>query len=1042
MTELGKTNSFLRNSIFYMLQKISLILLSAWFCTQAWGQQITVTGTASETKTKLPIEYASVALLRADSSIVAVQRTDESGHFIISGNQKDSHILKISQVGYQTLTRQLNDAQPGDTLKLGHLSLASTENMLNVATVSATLQRVEQKGDTTQFNAGAYRVPQGSTLQSLIKQLPGVEIDDKGKITWNGKEVKEFLINGKDFFKGDTETAMKNLPTDLVNRIKAYDKKSDYSEMTGVDDGEETTVLDISTKKSIQDTWVGLLDGGYGNHDRYTGRVFLSRFSDRFSFTAFGGMNNINDKTIDGGYHHRMSNGLVTKKNAGLEFSWENKKEKDEKNRLEIEGNINFNYFDSNLIGTTNSETFLSAGRHSSFQNSWQNDNSKNTDFRSVFRFRWNLTPQTILMFRPQYSYSRNRQNSHSLSATFNEDPYLIPGVEQPLDQIMSENSATLYPELYSIWLNANLRHSLEKDYSHYVGGNLNLVHKLKKPKRSISLQANGGYSTGKNKAYSLSNIRYNETTGNQSRFLNQYRMTPTHNYNYRLRSNYTEPFGKGWVAKLGYAFDFKHTESNRSLYNLDSLAYEPYRSLFPGYEHFGDAENHPELGIIPTEDEVLNAIRDLRNSQYATYEYTDHTASLGMRFKNKAIRFNADLKFNPERTRMHYNRPGQRIDTLITRKVFKVAPSLRFKYKFSNTSQLDLYYYGYSSQPSMTDLLAIVDDSNPLNINIGNPGLDPSWNNNVRVYFNSYNTEKQRNIMTGVYYSQVKDAVSNRMIYDEQTGIRYMRPENINGNWNVSSMFLLSSGIGKKKLFNISSMTTFFYNNNVGYTGRMGQQTYACKSPYTKPAVAEPHNYDYYEKIFASAESVKNTTRNLNVGENIKASYRGEWYEIGLKGRGKYQHARASVQDNANMDTWNFSYGGNLSFNFKFGLNLYTEIQMNSRRGYNDASMNTDELVWNAQISQSFLRNRAASLSIDFYDILRNQTNISRQLTATQRTDSWNNSINSFFMVRFTYQLNIFNGKHKKGASNYHSPYGGRHMMRMGSGSMHRHIY
>lgn len=1025
-----------------MSLRITLVLLSAWIGSCAWGQNLTVTGTATETKTQLPVEYASVALLRPDSSVITVQRTDENGAFSISGNTQESQILKISQVGYETLTRRLHATQPNDTLRLGRLSMTSTENMLNVATVSAALQRVEQKGDTTQFNAGAYRVPQGSTLQSLIKQLPGVEIDDKGKITWNGKEVKEFLINGKDFFKGDTETAMKNLPTDLVSRIKAYDKKSDYSEQTGIDDGEEKTVLDISTKEKLNGSWMALIDGGYGNHDRYTGRAFLSRFTDRFSFTAFGAMNNINDKTIGGGYRHYMSSGLVSKKNAGINFSWENGKEKDDKNRFEIEGSLMYNRTDNDKTGKTNSETFLSTGHSSSFQDSWRHQVADNTYLNSSFRIKWNLTPKTILTFRPQYTFEQSKNRNNSRSATFNADPYDIAGMNSPLDSIFNQHAEELYPDLYRILINTNLHQFKGEQESHYVGGTLNLVQRLKKPQRSISVVASGGYTTGKNKSYNLSNIRYNSTGNQPDQFLNQYSSTPTNDYNYRIRSSYTEPVGKGWTAKMDYAFEFKHTESNRSRYNLDSLAYDPYKTLFPGYENFGDAELHPELGIIPTDYEVLNAIRDLRNSQYATYEYLDHTAVAGIRFKNKSIRFYADVKFNPERTRMHYNRPGQHIDTLITRKVFKVAPSLRFKYKFSKTSQFDFYYYGFSSQPSMTDLLAVVDDANPLNVTLGNPGLEPSWNNKIRIYYNNYHTQKQRNIMTGMYFSHTSNAISNKMIYDETTGKRYSRPENIDGNWNIGSMFLVSSGIGQKKLFNISSMTTASYNNAVGYTGIMNttpENKNAAKGP------AARHNYEYYEKLFASSESVKNTTRNLNLGETLKASLRGNWYEFGLKGKVRYQHARASVQKDTDMDSWNFSYGGNVSLNFNFGLNLYTEIQMDSRRGYSDASMNTNELVWNAQISQSFLRSKAATLSIDFYDILHKQTSISRQLTATQRIDSWDNAINSFFMVRFTYQLNLFNGKNKDKQKSktpgFRSPHGGSYpamrMMPMGGHHM-----
>lgn len=368
----------------------------------------------------------------------------------------------------------------------------------------------------------------------------------------------------------------------------------------------------------------------------------------------------------------------------------------------------------------------------------------------------------------------------------------------------------------------------------------------------------------------------------------------------------------------------------------------------------------------------------------------------------------------------MAYNRPSQ-LDTLVTRSVFNVSPQVRFRYKFSKTQNLDINYRGSSSQPSMTDLLAVVDDSNPLSISMGNPGLKPSWNDNFRINYNSYNATRQQGIMMGIDGSLTRNAISNRMVYDETTGVRYLRPENINGNWNGRGMFMFNSAIGKEKLFNISTNTSLSYDNSVGYVSSRSSNAATLAMPYgnlmpladaTATATVN-RDYAYYNNIFNSAASAseKNTTRTLGVSENLNLSYRKSWFDVGLLGKLNYQHARATVQNNANMDTWNFSYGANANLIFDFGLSISTDISMSSRRGYTDASMNTNELLWNAQIAQSFLKKKAATISLQFYDILQKQSNISRSLSATQRTDSWSNAINSYFMVHFIYKLNIFPG-------------------------------
>lgn len=1017
-----------------MKRLILLPLLCLMAVTGARAQQYVVAGTAVDSKSKNPVGYATAALLKPDSTAVMASGTDDDGLFRLTAKEPGKYIVKLSYIGYSPVTRNVELTEENDSVNVGTLTLASNDNVLRSATVTAAAARVEQKGDTTMFNASAYRVPEGSTLESLVKQLPGVEVGDDGTIKWNGKTVQEFLINGKDFFKGDTKTAMKNLPTELVSKIKAYDKKSDYTEQTGIDDGEETTVLDIATKRELNQSWVTNLDLAYGSHDRYSGRFFGTRFTDNSRITAFGSANNTNDQGFGGprGFGGG-GGGLVATKDAGLDFSWENGKQRREAGRIELGGNVRYRHSNSDNLSTSNSETFLTSGASSSFSNSWSHNVNKNTSVNTSFRLEWNPDSMTNINFRPSYSYSESHNHGSSRSATFNDDPYEVTGEGNPLDSIFSQSGKAGYdasrtvldnlyytnPALYALIVNTNERFSLGDSHSHNVSGDLNVVRRLNSAGRNISLRASAGWSKSESNSFSISNIQYRENKDSKS-FLNQYSTTPSKNYNYSARLGYVEPLGKNWFAELRYQFSYKYSQSDRSRYNLDSLAHDPYYTLTGGaYADYGSDSSYPVIGSLPNVDDVLNYVRDLNNSQYATYKYYDHTATVGIRYNTKEVRFNAGVDFNPEKTKMAYNRPGQGIDTLITRNVFNVSPQVRLRYRFSNTNQLEVRYRGSSSQPSMTDLLAVVDDSDPLSISMGNPGLKPSWQNSLRVNYNGYNATRQQGIMTGIDFSQTKNSVSNRMVYDEATGVRYMRPDNISGNWNGRGMFMFNSAVGKQKLFNISTFTTLSYDNAVGYvsvkpssnTPAATNTLVALDNTGTETA---GHDYNYYMNIFNSASSQKNTTRTLGVDENLNASYRTSWFDIGVLGRVNYQHARASVQDNANMDTWNFAYGANANFNFDFGLSISTDIRMNSRRGYSDASMNTNELLWNAQIAQSFLKGKPLTISVQFYDILQKQSNVSRTLSATQRTDSWNNAINSYFMVHAIYRLNIFAGGSK----------------------------
>ena len=278
-----------------------LLLVFALFAASAWAQKTyVVSGKVIDSATRQPIEFATAQLLRPNNTMANGMSTDNAGGFTLKTAAAGKYTVKVSYVSYKTATREVTFSEKNDTIRLGTLELEPSAQALGEAVVSATQARVEQKEDTTVYNASAYRTPVGSTLEALVEQLPGVEVSDDGTITWNGKTVSEFLINGKDFFKGDTKIAMKNLPVELVSKLKAYDKKSDYTEQTGIDDGEETTVLDITTKKKLDASWVNNVDLGYGTKDRYTGRLFSTRFTERSRVSLYGSANNTSDRGFGG----------------------------------------------------------------------------------------------------------------------------------------------------------------------------------------------------------------------------------------------------------------------------------------------------------------------------------------------------------------------------------------------------------------------------------------------------------------------------------------------------------------------------------------------------------------------------------------------------------------------------------------------------------------------------------------------------------------------------------------------------------------------
>ena len=1004
------------------MKKILLSLVLTLVATVMVAQKYVVVGTVKNAETNAALPYATASLTQNEKTMAAMtSRTD--GSFTLTVKTTGKFTLKVSYIGFDTKTQSINITDKTDTLRVGTISLTPREDMLGTAVVTGTAAKVEQKEDTTVFNANAYRVPEGSTLEALIKQLPGAEIDDNGKVKINGQEVTEFLINGKDFFKGDTDIAMKNLPTNLVSKIKSYKKKSDYTEMTGIDDGEETNVLDISTKRELNQTWVSNIDLAYGTKDRYSAKAFVNYFTDQARITLYGSANNVNDRGFGG--WGRGGGGVTASKEGGLDFSWENGKEKKEAGRLELGGNARYNHRTSHSLSTNSTETFLTSSSSTrSFSNGFSRSYNSSTNFNTSFRVRWNPDTLTMIMFRPSYSFSKGKGNSSNRSATFNDDPYEVDGevISDPLDVMFAHAEiGNVNPQLLAIAVNRQLRESMNDNNNHNVNGTLNITRRIGNEGRNVSLRLNAGYSESESNNYSISNIDYvkNGVANDKPTFRNQYTASPSKNYNYSARLSYSEPLGNNWFAETRYEYSHRYSDSNRSLYNLNE--YDEGNSLWGNY---GSAINI--FGTVPAEGDLLLAVRDDYNSQYATYTNNDHNANLGVRYNTKEIRFNAGVDFKPQHTKMEYTRPGQ-IDTIVTREVFNWAPNVRLRYRFSNTTNLDINYRSSSSQPSMTNLLEVIDDSNPLSISMGNAGLKPSWNHNMNIDFRTYNTEAQRGIFAGIRGSMTQNSVTNKSIYDTETGRNFSRPENIDGNWNASGNFGFNTALGESKLWNISANSNMGYSNSVGYISTRTEGI-------GEPPADKPGAMAFYKNVFANSESIKSTTNTLNLGERLRFGYRATYWDFGVFGNVNYQKSKSDVQERANLETWNFDYGADLNINTDFGLRFSTDLRINSRRGYSSAEMNTNEVLWNAQISHSFLKGKAATLSIQLYDILREQSSISRSISAYQRTDSWTYGIHSYCMVHFIYKLNIFGGQKSEGGE---SKGGGAGMPGMGGRGM-----
>lgn len=990
--------------------KSFLLLFLTFFSLSAGAQKVTVTGKVTETSTGESLPGATVLLLSPkDSSQVTGGAASMSGTFSLPAVKAGRYLLKVSFMGYQTQIRDITLQSKRKNLDLGVISLDENAKIMKEAVVEAKLAQVEMKEDTFVYNAAAFRTAEGAMLEELVKKLPGAEVDDDGNITINGKSVKKIMVDGKEFFSNDTKMAMKNLPTKMIEKIKSYERKSDYSRVTGIDDGDEETVLDLTVKKGMKEGWLINADGAYGTEDRYSGKLSVNRFMDNYHFSLIGSANNINDRSM-GGWGGRGGRGggggagIVTSQMAGVNFAWENGKKDDEAGLLKTGGNVRFSRTSTENESFTNSQTFLTGS--SKWTNSTSFSNPVNWNLNADFRLEWKPDSMTNLIFRPSYSHSENRNNGESESVTFNQDPFNY--MTDPLHEYLHFDD----PE--EIRVNSNHRITDSEGVNNSGSMDFQINRRLGKPGRNITLNAAGGFNKSSSLSNSLSLVNYYQKSEGAYDYTRQRNVNPSESWNVRGRFSYTEPITQNLNLQASYQFQYRFSDSDRSVYSLDSLL---------SREEIAELGLTPEdlyLGNIPGIDtEAL--VQDWVNSQYATYNEYNQDANLMVRYNKKfeneqELRINGGVSFQPQKTLLDYKK--HLVDTTVTRHVFNWAPRLDVRWRISKTSQLRARYNGGMSQPSMTNLIEVIDNSNKQNVTAGNAGLESSWTNNFNLFYNGYETERQMGWSVYSFFSMTDRSISNATIYDESTGNRYSRPMNIDGNWNVGGNLMFNTALGSKKLFNISTNTNLSHSNSVGYiSSSVNIADYIGTETVT--------TMDQMATLFNNVPLNKATTRSTNVGETLRFNFRMDYgetstVEASLNGGFNYQHARNDQQEKANLDTWSFNYGGSLLVSTPWDMTFSTDIGPQYRRGYSDEEMNTTELIWNAQISQNFkkwLRGQDLALSIQWFDILKERSNISRSISATQRSDTQTNTIHSYLMVHLIYKLNLLGNREARAA-------------------------
>ena len=945
------------NNVIHIVMKSGkclLMLLMILFSPMAFAQQsgVNVTGSVVEQGSDTPIEQATVRLLNVkDSAMVRGVVSARNGSFTLKNVKKGSYLLHITFIGYDPLYQPLQITGKKNPVNVGKLELSDGAIELGEAVVIGKAPEITVRNDTVEYNADSYKVTEGSVLEDLLKKMPGVEVDSEGKITVNGKEVKKVMVDGKEFFSDDPKVASKNLPAKMIDKLQVLDKKSDMAQMTGFDDGEEETVINLTVKPGMKQGWFGNAYGGYGSKDRYEGNAMVNRFVNNDQITFMGGANNTNNmgfsdlastmfSGMGGGGGRRggfgAGSGITSSGNAGLNFSKEFKPDK-----LTLGGNTRYSHSDNDARSKSDRQNIL-PGDSSSYDNSEAMSRTKSDNFGVDFRLEWKPDTMTQLIFRPSFSLSHSMNDNFSDATTLDNERDTV-----------NTNKSSNYSESNGYNLNASI------DFSR----------KLNNKGRVFSATLSGGNSDSYSDGMNRSDIVYfNQTDALKNSIIDQRSRYDNKGFNYRAYVSWVEPIGHNNFIQATYSISQRKQEALKNVYNQDA-------------------------------DGIYNVL-DSAYSQSYRNNFISQRASLSFKSQRAKFNYTIGLNLDPSYSSSE-NFVGDTTLSKITRKVVNLSPMAQFNYMFDKRTNLRIMYNGRTSQPSMTQLQPVADISDPTNITIGNPDLNPRYTNNVFIRFQQFTPEKQRAFMIMANGSYIINDIVSYTSYNQETGVKTTTYKNVNGNYSGNVRMMLNTPLKNKK-FSINSMTMASFANSNGYINEE-----------------------------------KNTNRNLILSERGGIDFRSSYLDLGVNGNIRYNATSNSLQKENNQNTFNYGAGGYTTIYLPLNFKIESDVNWSTNSGYGDG-FKQNEVLWNASASKSFLKNNQGTLRFKIYDILQQRSNISRSVTASYIQDSEYNTLGSYFMVHFIYRFSIFKGG--ASASDVKTPgRGGRGRGPMGAPPRHR---
>lgn len=956
-----------------MKKNLFILLFLSSVAATTWAQTYHVQGKVVSATDNSVVEMAAVQLFRytnsgKDSVMVQGAQTDMQGAFSLKA-EDGQYGLIVSSLGY--VSRKVRCRVQGQDVQVKPIVLKEDVKVLGEVQVQGKAAEMTVKGDTIEYNTAAYQVGENAMVEDLLKKMNGVQVDKEGNVTVNGENITAVRIDGKKFFGNDVQSATKNIPADMIEKVQVLDEKSDLAKMTGFEDDDSEHIINLTLKKDRKKGVFGKYAGALGsdllgddqeklfhyNYQgssadqakqffredfRYNASLFTNLLLGESQTTIIGGANNTNEIRMGrgrGNFGQSANSGITWTENIGVNTNIDLTKrieQKDSESKLLLGGDGSFTHSKNNTLSQTEKTSFAGDSTYLNKDSLDKVARSWNANIRLELEYQ--IDTLNKLLFQPEVTYSSGSSLSSSDQRYYLQDSLINGGRQAKVDSTRE------------------VKGSLRLTYNH----------KFLHPGRSLTVV--GRFEYGNTTGYSLTNADF------LAQQVHQYTRSGNDNISYMLRASYVEPLGKpNHLLETQLQFQGRNRSSFKDQYKLD----ETITDL-----------NKPEAQYDSTYSNAL------QNAFYS------ERLELNYRFINQKIDLTAGARIIASQTKTQTSYGGVVVrDTLISN--WNFAPTIRFKYKFGKKEFARIIYRGNTNQPSINQMEPVRNNSNAMNETVGNLGLQPSFQHSLFAMYSRFNQDRFSSIMTGIRGSLTKDAFVNNSIYDE-SGKLYQQTVNAEAGampWNVNADFMYNTPFANK-LFQFNTRTAIGFNQRTAYILR-GQK------------------HDVIEKMIsdnALTLGEKSLTGNLRASEDLQIRFTHAIVDMGVRGNVTYSRTTNNMTKKEADNTIDWSVTGDVQFHLPKAWNIMADCGYTARYGYTGLT-DVNEVLLNASVDKTWGN---ATLMLKAFDILHQKKNIVQVVGENYVSYAKYNTLPTYFLLTFSYKLNKMGKLKASGAGGY----------------------